>query len=218
VAKILRAAGHDVYTPTLTGMGEREHLLSPAVNLDLHIRDIVNVLEFENLHDVILVGHSYTGMVITGVADRALERVGQLVYLDATQPRNGQSQADVLPASMAMAESEAQEINGMLMALLPSSQLAAGVRADLVGEYEWMQSRVRPIPFACYTQKLLLENEEAVLRIPRTSVNCTVTLKAWPPDQMYRTTHADNVWEIDTSHGLMITAPEQTAEMLLRLG
>ena len=77
VARLLQAAGHTVYVPTMTGVGERVHLVSPAVDLDLHIRDIVAVLEFEDLHDVILVGHSYGGMVITGVADRAAERVGR---------------------------------------------------------------------------------------------------------------------------------------------
>jgi pimeloyl-ACP methyl ester carboxylesterase len=70
VARIMRAQGQDVYTPTMTGLGEREHLLSPAVDLDMHITDIVKLLEFEDLRDVILVGHSYGGMVITGVADR----------------------------------------------------------------------------------------------------------------------------------------------------
>jgi pimeloyl-ACP methyl ester carboxylesterase len=82
----LRAAGHDVATPTLTGLGERSHLLSRDVGLDTHVDDIVNVLEFEDLHDVILVGHSYGGMVVTGVAERVPHRVARLVYLDAWFP------------------------------------------------------------------------------------------------------------------------------------
>src|SRR4051794_28909281 len=81
VARILRSNGHEVYTPTMTGLGERSHLLSPAIDLDLQIEDIVKVLQFEDLRDVILVGHSYGGMVITGVADRATDRIGHLVYL-----------------------------------------------------------------------------------------------------------------------------------------
>lgn len=218
VAKLLRAAGHEVYTPTLTGMGERMHLLSPAVDLDLHIQDIVNLLEFEDLHDVILIGHSYTGMVVTGAADRALERIGQLVYLDATQPRDGESQADVIPESMAGAKRDARVVDGILMALLPGCKLHASIRDDLTMHgYGWMAERLTPLPYACYDQKLVLENEAAVLAIPRTSVNCTNTLKAWSPQQYERTTHADNVWEIDTVHGLMISEPEKTAEMLLRL-
>ena len=80
VARVLRANGHDAYTPTLTGVGERAHLVSADVDLDLHIRDITAVLHYEDLRDVILVGHSYGGMVITGVADRATDRIGRLVY------------------------------------------------------------------------------------------------------------------------------------------
>src|SRR5262249_43928797 len=160
----------------LTGIGERVHLLSPAVDLDLHIQDIVNVLEFEDLRDVILVGHSYTGMVITGVADRALNRVAHLVYLDATQPRNSESQEDVIPDSMARARRDAKMVNGMLMALMPDSEIVRWIRENLKGEHAWMMERIRPLPYACYAQKLVMENENAVLNIPRTSINCTPTL------------------------------------------
>ena len=89
MAPILRAAGHEVYCPTLTGLGERSHLLGPDIDLDTHITDVVNLLVYEDLSDVILAGHSYGGMVITGVADRALDRVGHLVFLDAAHPETG---------------------------------------------------------------------------------------------------------------------------------
>jgi pimeloyl-ACP methyl ester carboxylesterase len=89
VATPLRAAGHRVYTPTLTGNGERSHLLNANIDLDCHITDVVNVIKWESLSDVILVGHSYGGMVITGIADRALDKIGHMVYLDAVHPRNG---------------------------------------------------------------------------------------------------------------------------------
>ncbi len=82
-----------MFTPTLTGLGERAHLLSPDIDLDTHIKDVVAVLRWEDLRDVILVGHSYGGMVITGVADRAADRVGHIVYLDAATPVNGESLA-----------------------------------------------------------------------------------------------------------------------------
>jgi pimeloyl-ACP methyl ester carboxylesterase len=90
VARLLRSEGHEVYAPSLTGLGERAHLFRSDVDLDCHISDIVNLLRSEDLHDVILVGHSYGGMVITGAADRAADRVGHLVYLDAATPANGQ--------------------------------------------------------------------------------------------------------------------------------
>ena len=91
VARLLRQPGHEVYTPTLTGLGERSHLATKKSGLELHIQDILNVLEFEDLHEVVLVGHSYAGLVITGVAERAPGRVARLVYLDAFIPHAGQS-------------------------------------------------------------------------------------------------------------------------------
>ena len=95
IAQPLRDAGHDVYTPTLTGLGERVHLATREVGLDTHITDIVNVLRFEELRDVVLVGHSYAGMVITGVADREPARIRELVYFDALVPEDGESAVDV---------------------------------------------------------------------------------------------------------------------------
>ncbi len=97
VAPLLRAAGHDVYTPTLTGLAERVHLAHPGIDLDAQIRDVLGVLEFEDLHDVVLAGHSYGAMVITGVADRAPERIGHLVYLDGAMARDGQTVLDLFP-------------------------------------------------------------------------------------------------------------------------
>lgn len=83
VDSLLTAKGNKVYRPTLTGLGERYHLASPNINLSTHVADIVNVILFENLHDIVLVGHSYGGMVITGVADSLPERIAEVVYLDA---------------------------------------------------------------------------------------------------------------------------------------
>src|SRR5580693_2298375 len=95
VARLLQAQGHVVYAPTMTGLGERAHLLNADVDLYRHIEDIAAVLEFEDLRDVILVGHSYGGMVITGTADKVADRIGRLVFLDAANPLNGQSLAEV---------------------------------------------------------------------------------------------------------------------------
>jgi pimeloyl-ACP methyl ester carboxylesterase len=92
----LRKAGHEVHAPTLTGIGERKHLLSREINLDTHIQDVIGVIDEEDLEDIILVGHSYGGMVISGVADRVPEKVASLVYLDAFVPENGQSLFDLL--------------------------------------------------------------------------------------------------------------------------
>lgn len=91
VDRLLTADGHQVHRPTLTGQGERVHLASPAVNLTTHVADVVNVILYEDLHDVVLVGHSYGGMVITGVMDRIPERIRQVVFLDAAVPEDGES-------------------------------------------------------------------------------------------------------------------------------
>lgn len=113
----LRAAGHEVHTPTLTGVGERVHLLGPDVGLDTHVEDVVAVLKYEDLRDVILVGHSYGGMVITGVADRAPTRVGHLVYLDTAAPSDGQSMVDLVPDLMSMARSMSKTVDGIELVL-----------------------------------------------------------------------------------------------------
>ena len=96
VARELRAAGHEAFTPTLTGLGERVHLANPAIDLDTHILDVVNLLRFERLEHVVLVGHSFAGLVISGVAERVPASIGRLVYLDALVPRDGESGADLL--------------------------------------------------------------------------------------------------------------------------
>jgi pimeloyl-ACP methyl ester carboxylesterase len=95
VQPLLEKAGHTVYRPTMTGLGERVHLAGPEVGLSTHIEDIVKVLEFEDLHEIVLVGHSYGGMVIAGVAERVPERIGKLVYFDAFLPRDGESVVDL---------------------------------------------------------------------------------------------------------------------------
>ncbi|MFA5884813.1 MAG: alpha/beta fold hydrolase [Acidimicrobiia bacterium] len=125
VARLLRAAGHEAYTPTLTGLGERSHLLSPAIDLDSHITDVVALLTFEDLRDVILVGHSYGGMVITGVADRASDRVGTVVSLDAANPVNGQSLVDVAGPVIEMTRPHGQVVDGVELVLLPAPGAAS---------------------------------------------------------------------------------------------
>jgi pimeloyl-ACP methyl ester carboxylesterase len=109
---LLRTAGHEVFTPALTGLGERSHLASAQVDLDTHIRDVLGVLEFEDLDQVVLVGHSYGGVVITGVADRMPQRVAQLVYLDAEVPADGQCEFDLLAPGSGPATSRRPPLGG----------------------------------------------------------------------------------------------------------
>ena len=92
---LMAAAGHRLVTPTYTGLGERAHLANPSIDLETHIEDVLNVIKYEDLRDIVLVGHSYGGMVATGVADRARDRVTQLIYVDAFVPADGQSLLDL---------------------------------------------------------------------------------------------------------------------------
>jgi pimeloyl-ACP methyl ester carboxylesterase len=119
VARRLGAAGHEVHAPSLTGLGERSHLVGPHVDLHLHCRDVAALLHYEDLRDVILVGHSYGGMVITGAADLAADRVGKLVYLDAANPVNGQSLLDIAGPILEAVRPMGAVVDGVELVLLP---------------------------------------------------------------------------------------------------
>jgi pimeloyl-ACP methyl ester carboxylesterase len=216
LSPLLRADGHEVYAPTLTGLGERAHLISPEVDLDMHIEDVVAVLKFEDLRDVILVGHSYGGMVITGVADRAPTRVGQLVYLDTAAPSDGRSLADMIPDMMAMTRTMSKTVDGVELVLnyMPEAGRFYGVQDEEA--LKWMEGRLTPQPWRTFEQPLRLIDEEAVKRIPRTDIICSTPMIT-SIDQEERTKGADRVFKIDSGHDLMITEPEQVAEYLLQL-
>lgn len=213
VSRLLRSKGHDVYCPTLTGLGDRVHLLQPGVDLDLHITDIVNVLAYENLYDVILAGHSYGGMVITGVADRASERIRQLVYLDAALPLDGESLADVAPDTMAEAKRHGRVVDGIELVSFPEDLLRNMGVTD-PEDLAWMRERLTPQPWKTFAQPLRLANPERVKSISRAIVNCTQTLRAGIQRSQDRLFDADQVWEIDTGHDLMITEPKAVADIL----
>ena len=123
VARRLRQAGHEVYTPTLTGLGERAHLMSRAIDLSTHIEDILAVIRCENLSDVILCGHSYGGMVIAGVAEQVADKLRTLVYLDAFVPEDSKSLSDYLPAEQVehMRADAAQNGDGYKVTPLPAA-------------------------------------------------------------------------------------------------
>ncbi|HEX8055539.1 MAG TPA: alpha/beta fold hydrolase [Novosphingobium sp.] len=217
LARLLRAEGHEVYAPTLTGLGERSHLLTPEVGLDTHIADVVSLLEHEDLRDVILAGHSYGGIVITGVADRARTRVGQLVYLDAAILYNGESLYDVTPA-LAMMRDEMKVVGGMELVLWPDDPVAYAIYGVTdAADWAWMRDRLKPHPWRAFTDKLRLSDPAAVAALPRTVINCPATLEKRVGESLDRYHVGDRIWEIDTGHDLMITEPEKTAEMLLRL-
>jgi pimeloyl-ACP methyl ester carboxylesterase len=128
VRPLLRSAGHEVFTPALTGLGERSHLASAQVDLETHVRDVIAVLEYEDLREVVLVGHSYGGMVISGVADRVPERLALLVYLDAEVPMDGQSELDLLPVQERAGYEEAARSKGQGWLIRQGRSGAARIR------------------------------------------------------------------------------------------
>jgi pimeloyl-ACP methyl ester carboxylesterase len=217
VARLLQSEGHEVFTPTLTGLGERVHLLDDRVDLNRHIEDVVAVLCYEDLRDVILVGHSYGGMVITGAADRASDRVGKLVYLDAANPVNGQSLVDVAGPVINAVRPMGTVVDGIELVLLPAPDAGLLYGVSDPDDLAFMAERLTPHPWACFDQPLQLTNEDALWAIPQYHVVCTSTVATRDPDLMARARAEGRLWDIDTGHDLMLTEPEKTADALLQV-
>jgi pimeloyl-ACP methyl ester carboxylesterase len=217
VARILRAEGHEVYTPTLTGLGERAHLLDRRVDLDRHVTDVAAVLRSEDLRDVILVGHSYGGMVITGAADRVADRVGRLVYLDAATPLNGQSLVDVAGPVINAVRPMGEVVDGVELVLLPAPDAGLLYGVTDPDDLAWMAERLTPHPWRCFEQPLELRNEEALWAIPQFHIVCTSTLATRDRDQIDQARAEGRLWDVDTGHDLMITEPQQTADALVQV-
>jgi len=219
VAKILRDRGHDVYAPSLTGLADREHLLSAAIDLDTHITDIVKLLEYEDLHDVILVGHSYGGMVITGVADRATDRIANVVYLDAAFPSNGQSLVDHAGDVILAAREKARVVDGIELVLYPGEDPMEFYGVTDAAQIAWMKPKLTPHPWKCFEQKLVLNNETAMRQLPISFIFSGVQIENLTDEirEQIRALTQGRFWEIDTGHDLMISEPQKTADALLAI-
>jgi pimeloyl-ACP methyl ester carboxylesterase len=209
---LLRGRGHVLWTPSYTGLGERAHLAGPDVTLDTHITDVVAMLEVEDLSNVILIGHSYGGMVATGVADRARDRVAKLVYLDAFAPRDGESVLDILPDTTREQRKTAATDNSKGARIPPGPMPADTSEADRV----WCTPRRVPHPMKAFEQKIRLNAEPAM---PRYYIYCTKT----PPDDRFRRfydrarTEGWDSFTIDASHNPHITTPNELADILEKI-
>jgi pimeloyl-ACP methyl ester carboxylesterase len=220
---LLAEHGYSVHTPTLTGLGERSHLAHPGIVLQTHVDDVVNMLTYEDLRGVILVGTSSSGAVITGVADRVPDRISQLIYVDAFVPSDGQALWDLIPPQRRPAMETLLETEGFgwllpRMAARPWEQFAREAwqvtdDADLT----WMLTRLRPTPFGHFTSPVRLVNPAAE-RLPRTYIRC----RGWPNpsfDRYAQTASQDPRWrfhQLDSGHLPYITSPDQLAAMLLQ--
>jgi pimeloyl-ACP methyl ester carboxylesterase len=217
VLPLLRAAGHAAHAVTLTGLGERAHLLSPEIRLATHVQDVLNLIAVEELDAVVLAGHSYAGMVITGVAD-ALQRehpglLRHLVYVDAFVPHPGESWASTqAPEVVAQRVAAAQRSSGGLSLPAPDAE-AFGLKG---ADRDWVNRRQTPQPFAVFRDPLAFDAGN-IAALPRTYVDCTS-----PPAtnvavsrQRARTEPGWRVVELATGHDAMVSAPLELTRMLL---
>jgi pimeloyl-ACP methyl ester carboxylesterase len=210
VAPLLRAQGHEVFTPTLTGISDRAHVLSPAVDLSTHVEDIVRLIDAEGLTDVILVGHSYAGMVISGVAQARPTALALRVHLDAFLPFDGEAAIDLLPEGPAHHYREAVAGPGFGWLIPPRSLEVLGVaeQADL----DWLTPRLTPHPWATYAESIRLGAEEK--SVAGVYIECVDWLRVFQPQAERAAARGWQTFELPTGHEAMVTLPAELASLL----
>lgn len=220
-AAILQSRGHRVVAPTQTGLADRAHLLPllrEKITIDVFIEDITNAIAYEELNDVVLVGHSFGGVVISGVADRIRDKLRKLIYLDAliVDPApEGTSPLEILsPAIVEQRRALAQASSGGISLPVPTAE-QMGIHDTALGKY--VEKMVTPHPFATYESKLKLVNPIGN-GLPATYVTCVDPIyPPLAPSRMFAQTSAERGWrlaEIATGHDAMVTAPEELADLL----
>ncbi len=214
VRRRLQAQGYEVFAPTLTGLGERVHLRSPEVTLNTHITDVSNLIEWEELHNVILVGHSYGGMVITGVCDRLKDRISHVVYLDAAVPVNGQ------PTFPGISKEGMEDRFGPLEDgyLIPITDLKMlGMADDNSEQTAWVRRRITDHLYGAWAEPIVLVNGGSE-KMLRTYVSCTDPAILKPSDRLkIEKIKQDPSWnfiENRKPHNMMITDPVWTADLI----
>lgn len=210
VASDLRAAAHTVILATLSGLGERVHLLSRDIDLETHISDVVGLFEYQDLYEVILVGHSYAGTVITGAAERVPERIRRLVYLDASIPHDGEANDDVIGPQMAAQLRAAARSYGDGWRVPPPPDVLGGLSDQSLRD--WAEDRLTPHPLRPFAQPVCLSSSEAAA-LPRAFIQTSRS-------DLYRGLAArarDAGWhcqETGGGHYAMITKPKAVAAAL----
>jgi pimeloyl-ACP methyl ester carboxylesterase len=208
VIPFLSKDGNEVYRPTLTGLGERSHLVSRDIGLHTHILDIIQVLEYENLSKVTLVGHSYGGLVIGGVAEKVPERIIRLVYLDAYIPQDNKSAFDIIPGLETIYKERTLKEQGKEWLVAAYEPEEFGVTNP--DDVNWMRTRLSPMPWHTHDQPIRITNSEAN-RLPKSYISCTEfgesqfkaqSLRGWDYHELMR------------GHDAMITAPKELVQML----
>lgn len=208
----LWAAGHRAFAVTLTGSGERAHLLGPTISLETHIADVANTIDAEELHDAVLVGHSYAGMVITGVAERLAPRLKHLVYLDAVVPHPGESWSSSHSEETRSQRRRAIAATGTIPA--PDPAVFGLVDSD----HAWVARRQTPHPGGVYDEPLHFDAAR-LAALPKTFIDCTAPALATIAGSRARV-RSEPGWrvvEIETGHDAMVSAPRAVLDVLLEL-
>jgi pimeloyl-ACP methyl ester carboxylesterase len=222
VVPLLESAGHRVFAPSLTGYGDRAHLLSREVGLDTHVDDVVGLITEEDLTDVVLVGHSYAGLVISAAADRVPDRIAHLVYLDAMVPEDGESAVDIMPVTQVLIDAAANSEVDWLVPPLPEMPPPHGLFGVTdPADVAWLRTMLSDHPVRCLQQPVKLA-DPAADTIPRTYVHCVgdepegFERRPVPATRPDRT--PSRVRELTTGHDAMITVPGDLAALLLEVG
>ena len=209
-ASNLRAMGHSVYAPSLTGLGDRRHLLRPGISLDTHADDIVNLVQLEDLNQVVLVGWSYGGMVVSEVLARVPERIASVVYLDAFVPERGRSLVSY--SARAGSADEALQLAVQGKDLAPLSARGFGVTDPAVIDYVTTRVSPHPVMTVLQTSKALPERPNIPHTYVLASGNPNPTFR--PFLKMFEDDRRAQTRILNTSHVLMLTDPASTLEIL----
>ncbi len=210
VADLLQANGHKVFTPTLTGLGERSHLLRTGVNVSTHVTDVVNVMKWEGLSDLVLCGHSYGGMVVSGVAEAMADKIASIVFLDAFVPQNGDSMVQITGPAVRDALKAAVDRGDLGVPPRPAA-------AFLVNEKDqaWVDALCVPQPVGCFTEAVTVTGARE-----RIAKKTYIRAGAYPNpgfDAALARVKADKTWriyEVLCGHDVMVDMPERLAEIL----
>jgi pimeloyl-ACP methyl ester carboxylesterase len=211
VADRLRTRGHIVFAPTLTGLGERAHLLHPGIDLSLHIADVLGVIKYERLRDFVLVGHSYGGCVISGVAEAVPDKIRSLVFLDAFIPDNGDATLDLVQPAVQDVIREALERGDTTIPVRDAAAFKVNEK-----DRGWVDSLATPQPINTMTEKIRLTGARE-----RIAKKIYIRASGYPNvsfDKAYARVRADRSWgtyEVPCGHDVMIDEPDRLTEILI---
>ncbi len=210
VSDLLEKRGHKVFTPTMTGLGERSHLMDPKINLTTHITDIVNVIKWEELNEFVLVGHSYGGAVVSGVAEQAREAISSIVFLDAFMPENGDSMRDLTVRRTAI--DELVQKGETTMKPVPAAVFQVNEK-----DRGWVDGKCTPQPLGTFTEQITLTGARE--RIAKKAYIRATGFANAPFDVAQQKAKANGwrVYDVPCGHDVMVNMPDRLTEILLEV-